>query len=71
MGKCVDDTRHEKEKRMIKKTLVLFALASIFSTFVLANDSDKEKNKFRFAFFTDIHLNKGDNNCFEGLGAAI
>ena len=56
---------------MIKKTFVLFALASIFSTFVLANDSDKEKNKFRFAFFTDIHLNKGDNNCFEGLGAAI
>jgi len=56
---------------MIKKILVLFALALIVSNFCLASDSDKEKNKFRFAFFTDIHLNKGDNNCFEGLALAI
>ena len=56
---------------MIKKIVVLFALTFIVSNFVLASDLDKEKNKFRFAFFTDIHLNKGDNNCFKGLEVAI
>jgi len=56
---------------MIKKTLVIFAVTFIVSNFAVASDSDKEKTKFRFAFFTDIHLNKGDNNCFEGLALAI
>ena len=56
---------------MIKKTLLLFALAFIVSIFVFANDINKNKNKFRFAFFTDIHLNNGDNNCFNGLEKAI
>ena len=56
---------------MIKKVVVLFALTFIVSNFVLASDLNKEKNRFRFAFFTDIHLNKGDNNCFKGLEVAI
>jgi len=34
VGKCVDDTRHEKEKKHKKKKLVLFALAIIVSGFV-------------------------------------
>lgn len=31
----------------------------------------KSANSFSFAFFTDIHLNKGDNNCFQGFEKAI
>src|SRR5660397_52370 len=33
--------------------------------------SAKKKHKFSFAFFTDIHLNKGDNDCFNGFEKAI
>jgi DNA repair exonuclease SbcCD nuclease subunit len=36
-----------------------------------AAGSTKKKSKFRFAFFTDIHLNKGKNNCFQGFEKAI
>jgi len=32
---------------------------------------NEKQNKFKFAFFTDIHLNKGDNNCFQGIEKAI
>ena len=54
-----------------KKTILLFVLTFLVSSFAFPGDSDKEKTKFRFAFFTDIHLNKGANNCFEGLALAI
>ena len=30
-----------------------------------------EEKDFSFAFLTDIHLNKGDNNCFNGFRKAI
>jgi len=33
--------------------------------------SSKKKSNFSFAFFTDIHLNKGENNCFLGIEKAI
>lgn len=33
--------------------------------------SAKKKSKFSFAFFTDIHLNKGENNCFDGFEKAV
>jgi hypothetical protein len=55
----------------MKKTILLFALTFIVANFTFAGDPDKEKTRFRFAFFTDIHLNKGDNKCFEGLAMAI
>jgi 3',5'-cyclic AMP phosphodiesterase CpdA len=31
----------------------------------------EEEKGFSFAFLTDVHLNKGSNNCFEGLQQAI
>lgn len=55
----------------MKKTILLFALTFSIAISAFAGDPDKEKTSFRFAFFTDIHLNKGDNSCFEGLALAI
>jgi len=56
----------------MKKNLS-FLLAIIFTNliFIETSASDKEKNSFKFAFFTDIHLNQGNNNCFEGIEKAI
>lgn len=48
--------------RKIQYTIILISLVAI---------SVQAKDKFKFAFFTDIHLNYGDNNCFEGLNQAI
>lgn len=55
------------------KQIILF---SIFTLFLISGTektfgSNHYKGKFKFAFFTDIHLNKGDNNCFAGLEKAI
>lgn len=55
------------KKRALLLPIVL--LAAIVST--SAQDLKDDNNKFSFAFFTDIHLNKGDNNCFNGLEKAI
>lgn len=55
------------KKRNLLLPIVLFA-ATIWTC---AQDLQDHKNKFSFAFFTDIHLNKGDNNCFKGLEKAI
>lgn len=55
------------KKRNLLLTIVLFA-ATIWTC---AQDIQGNKNNFSFAFLTDIHLNKGDNNCFKGLEMAI
>jgi Icc-related predicted phosphoesterase len=53
----------------------LFLIVLLFSFFSAESNyavgSTKKKSKFSFAFFTDIHLNKGKNNCFEGFDSAI
>lgn len=54
---------------MKKNILVLLFIINILPTCSKATDFNK--NKFSFAFLTDIHLNKGDNNCFEGIDKAI
>jgi predicted phosphodiesterase len=55
------------------KQLFIFVLLFIFllAGWKQADASTKKKSKFSFAFLTDIHLNKGDNNCFQGIEKAI
>ena len=56
----------------MKRSLLFIFLAFFISiTSIKAIDPDDNKKKFSFAFLSDIHLNKGDNNCFEGLEMAI
>lgn len=55
---------------MGKLTLFFTFLLFVFST--SGNEPIiKKGQKFSFAFFTDIHLNNGDNGCFKGLEKAI
>jgi len=56
---------------MKKTTFLILTLFFISCNFTQATDFNKNKKKFSFAFFTDIHLNKGDNNCFQGIEKAI
>ena len=56
---------------MTKHLFVIIAFILSFPNLTNASDSGRNKNKFSFAFFTDIHLNKGDNNCFQGIEKAI
>jgi DNA repair exonuclease SbcCD nuclease subunit len=55
------------KKRFLLLPLLLFASL----TWTSAKGLQDDKNKFSFAFFTDIHLNKGDNDCFKGLEKAM
>ncbi len=56
----------------MKKRLLLLVLSTFFLTQLFSSEPAlKKTQKFSFAFFTDIHLNKGDNNCFQGLQMAI
>ncbi len=56
----------------MKKSLFILPLVLfVFLICIKAIDSREDENRFSFAFFTDIHLNKGDNDCFYGLGKAI
>jgi predicted phosphodiesterase len=51
--------------------LVLF-IASILSSCKNTEQPEVEdETAFSFAFFTDIHLNMGNNGCFDGFGKAI
>lgn len=47
--------------------LLLFTVVLCIS----CNQNKTEEDSFSFAFFTDIHLNNGDNGCFDGLQKAI
>jgi len=59
------------------KTLALLLFIVLGSTRLALPQSPPElthwsdKSKFTFAFFTDIHLNKGENDCFKGFEKAI
>lgn len=56
----------------MKKRNLLLPLVLVAATlWTWAQDLPDPKNNFSFAFFTDIHLNKGDNDCFKGLQKAI
>lgn len=55
---------------MRKLTLFFTLFLLVFS--ISGNEPIIKKGlKFSFAFFTDIHLNKGENNCFEGFEKAV
>lgn len=51
--------------------LITALLIFVFNVNTDASNRNKKNGKFKFAFFTDIHLNNGDNNCFQGLEKAI
>ena len=53
------------------KLLLICTLLIALNTNAKTPSDKKKTEKFSFAFFTDIHLNKGDNNCFQGLDKAI
>jgi len=55
-------------KRPISIILFLVLLQFAWNPILGAS---KKKNDFKFAFFTDIHLNNGKNNCFQGFEKAI
>lgn len=56
----------------MKHLLVLFLVLFSFSC-TKANPPQPANSKsgFSFAFFTDLHLNNGNNNCFQGFDKAI
>ncbi|MCY1721426.1 metallophosphoesterase [Prolixibacteraceae bacterium Z1-6] len=60
---------------MINKTFLTILIVFLSASFVLANGTEKEKEKFSFAFFTDIHLNKSEfektHGGFQGIDKAI
>ena len=54
------------------KTLSLFFSLLLLASSTFGNEPiTKNKQKFSFAFLTDIHLNNGENGCFDGLKKAI
>jgi len=57
--------------KMKKKVWLLTGILLVSLICIQAQETNDDKNKFSFAFLTDIHLNTGDNGCFEGLERAI
>jgi UDP-2,3-diacylglucosamine pyrophosphatase LpxH len=56
----------------MKHLLILFLFVFAFScTEANPPQPTGSQSSFSFAFFTDIHLNNGNNNCWEGLDKAI
>lgn len=56
----------------MKHLLTLFLFAFIFScTEANPPQPGGSQNSFSFAFFTDLHLNNGNNNCFLGFDKAL
>jgi len=55
--------------KLLLLVFVLFFAGN--DTFASTNEKSAKKEKFSFAFLTDIHLNKGDNGCFDGFKKAI
>lgn len=57
----------------MKKIFFALALLVIFSCSQAGPPQSQGDNtsKFSFAYLTDIHLNNGDNNCFEGFEKAV
>jgi len=57
--------------KLLKFSIAILCCISIFHSCPAQNPNQVEEDGFSFAFFTDIHLNKKENNCFEGLKKAI
>jgi predicted MPP superfamily phosphohydrolase len=55
------------KKRILIVPMILLAALICIKAF----DFKDDRSKFSFAFFTDIHLNKGENDCFKGIEMAI
>jgi len=56
----------------MKRILLITGLFLLSITFLNGQSRrSKSNNQFTFAFFTDIHLNKGNNRCFQGFEKAI
>ncbi len=55
-------------KHFISLTLLIALLAGCHPA---VKHAETPETTFRFAFMTDIHLNMGENNCFQGLEQAI
>ena len=56
----------------MKHLLTLFLFVFIFScTEANPPQPTGSQGSFSFAFFTDLHLNNGNNNCFQGFDQAI
>ena len=57
------------------RLIIYYSLVIIISLLLaLCSDESSSGEKgepFSFAFMTDIHLNFGDNNCFEGFSHAV
>ena len=60
-----------KHSRLIIVLLVLVLLPVFNDCKDAGAVSPEEKQAFSFAFLTDIHLNFGNNNCFDGFNKAI
>lgn len=56
----------------MKQLLILFLIFYSFSC-INANppQPNKTESRFSFAFFTDLHLNNGNNNCWQGFDKAV
>jgi predicted phosphodiesterase len=56
----------------MRNLISLFLLITVLAGCSPGNKNpETQEPSFRFAFMTDIHLNMGPNNCFEGLEKAI
>ena len=58
-----------KKNKLFKSLIPILLIAVLF--IYACNKTSSDEEVLRFAFFTDIHLNGGDNGCFEGLDMAI
>jgi DNA repair exonuclease SbcCD nuclease subunit len=56
---------------MKKSVLILPIVLFVSLIWIKAIETNEDTDTFSFAFLTDIHLNKGDNDCFKGLEKAI
>ena len=58
-------------KKLISFLLLLLIIPAFNSCKNAEAVTPSEKQTFSFAFFTDLHLNNGNNNCFMGFQKAI
>ena len=51
--------------------IVLLSVFTIACAEANPPQPNSQNNSFSFAFFTDLHLNNGDNNCWQGFDKAV
>jgi len=57
--------------KLLKFSIAIFCCISIYYNCNAQNQNHVIEDGFSFAFFTDIHLNKAENDCFKGFEKAI